>query len=145
MGQVENEAVKQIAHIGIAVHNLDESIPFYTNLLGLSLEKIEEVESEQVKVAFLKVGESRFELLEPMDESSAINKFLQKKGEGIHHIALEVDNIEQRLTDLKANGIQLIHEVPKQGANNSQIAFLHPKSTNGVLFELCQHNKGSES
>lgn len=135
---------KQIAHIGIAVHSIDKSIPFYTNLLGLSLERIEEVESEQVKVAFLKIGEARIELLEPLHESSAIYTFLQKKGEGIHHIALEVEQIEERLNELKQNGIRLINEQPKRGANDSQIAFLHPKSTNGVLFELCQHNKGSD-
>lgn len=141
MGQVdaEHKAPKQIAHIGIAVHNIDESLPFYTDLLGLTLEKTEEVTSEQVKVAFLKIGESRIELLEPLHEDSAINKFLQRKGEGIHHLALEVDNINVRLASLKANGIKLINEQAKQGANNSQIAFLHPKSTNGVLFELCEH------
>lgn len=134
-----NNAPKEIAHIGIAVNNIDQSIPFYTNLLGLTLEKIEEVESEQVKVAFLKIGNSRIELLEPLSESSAIYKFLQNKGEGIHHIAFEVDHINDRLANLKTNGIKLIHEQAKQGANDSQIAFLHPKSTNGVLIELCQH------
>lgn len=141
MGQTENvdHAPKQIAHIGIAVHNIDESLAFYTKLLGLSLEKVEEVESEQVKVAFLKIGEARIELLEPLSEKSAIHTFLHKKGEGIHHIALEVDQIDERLANLKANGIKLINEQAKIGANNSFIAFLHPKSTNGVLFELCEH------
>lgn len=136
----EKKAPKHIAHIGVAVHNIDESLPFYTELLGLTLEKVEEVESEQVKVAFLKIGESRIELLEPLSEASAIFTFLKKKGEGIHHLALEVDNIEQRLASLKENGIRLINEEPKLGANESQIAFLHPKSSNGVLFELCEHN-----
>lgn len=144
MGQSANtqNAPKKIAHIGIAVHNIEKSLPFYTTLLGLTLERVEEVESEQVKVAFLKIGESRIELLEPLSEASAIYTYLQKKGEGIHHIALEVDAIEERLSQLKDNGIRLIHDEPKKGANNSQIAFLHPKSTNGVLYELCQHNQG---
>jgi len=133
------QSPKKIAHIGIAVYNIEASIPFYTKLLGLTLEKTEEVESEQVKVAFIKIGESRIELLEPLSEQSAIHSFLEKKGEGIHHIALEVDQIDQRLIDLKQNGIRLINEQSKQGADNAQIAFLHPKSTNGVLFELSQH------
>src|SRR5690625_5046725 len=145
MGQdQEINTPKQIAHIGIAVNNIKDSISFYTDLLGLSLEKMEEVSSEQVKVAFFKIGESRIELLEPLSEQSPIHTFLQKKGEGIHHIALEVDDINQRLAQLKSSGIRLINEQPKSGANESQIAFLHPKSTNGVLFELCQHGKGSE-
>ena len=137
----EVETPKQIAHIGIAVRDVEASIPLYTNLLGMTLEKMEEVESEQVKVAFIKIGETRIELLEPLSEKSAIHSFLEKKGEGIHHIALEVDNIDERLEDLQKNGIRLINEQPKEGADNAQIAFLHPKSTNGVLFELCQHIK----
>src|SRR5690625_5655535 len=122
------QSPKKIAHIGIAVYNIEASIPFYTKLLGLTLEKTEEVESEQVKVAFFKIGESRIELLEPLSEQSPIHTFLQKKGEGIHHIALEVDDINQRLAQLKSSGIRLINEQPKSGANESQIAFLHPKS-----------------
>jgi len=137
----EVETPKQIAHIGIAVRDVEASIPLYTNLLGMTLEKMEEVESEQVKVAFIKIGETRIELLEPLSEKSAIHSFLEKKGEGIHHIALEVDNIDERLEDLQKNGIRLINEQQKEGADNAQIAFLHPKSTNGVLFELCQHIK----
>lgn len=133
------KAPKKIAHIGIAVHNIMDSLSFYTDSLGLTLENVEEVESEQVKVAFLKIGESRLELLEPISKESPIAKFLEKKGEGIHHIALEVDDIENRLNQLKTEGIRLINEQPKDGSNNSQIAFLHPKSTNGVLVELCQH------
>ncbi len=132
-------APEKIAHIGIAVHNIEDSLSFYKDLLGLTLENIEEVESEQVKVAFLKIGESRIELLEPISQESPIAKFLEKKGEGIHHIALEVNDIEKRLHQLKTEGIRLINEQPKEGSNNSQIAFLHPKSTNGVLVELCQH------
>lgn len=132
---------EKIAHIGIAVHSIEQSLPFYTDQLGLTLEKVEEVESEQVKVAFIQIGESRIELLEPLSEQSAIHKFLEKKGEGIHHIALEVDNIEKRLEQLKLNEVRLINEEPKSGANNAQIAFIHPKSTHGVLLELCQHNE----
>ena len=132
-------APEKIAHIGIAVYNIEDSLSFYKDLLGLTLENIEEVESEQVKVAFLKIGESRIELLEPISKESPIAKFLERKGEGIHHIALEVNDIEKRLHQLKTEGIRLINEQPKEGSNNSQIAFLHPKSTNGVLVELCQH------
>lgn len=136
----QSKSPKKIAHIGIAVRDIEASIPFYTNLLGMTLEKTEEVESEQVKVAFIKIGESRIELLEPLSEESAIHSFIEKKGEGIHHIALEVDDINHRLRDLQENGIRLIHSQAKQGADNAQIAFLHPKSTNGVLFELCEHS-----
>lgn len=136
----QTKAPKNIAHIGIAVRDVEASIPLYTNVLGMELEKIEEVDSEQVKVAFIKIGEARIELLEPLSEKSAIHNFLDKKGEGIHHIALEVEDINQRLKHLQEKGIRLINEQAKQGADNAQIAFLHPKSTNGVLFELCQHS-----
>lgn len=134
------QSPKKIAHIGIAVRDLEASIPFYTDLLGLTLEKLEEVDSEQVKVAFLKIGEARIELLEPLSEKSAIHTFLEKRGEGIHHIALEVEDINERLLHLKEHGVRLINEQAKAGANNAQIAFLHPKSTSGVLLELCQHS-----
>src|SRR5690625_2230705 len=123
------QSPKKIAHIGIAVYNIEASIPFYTKLLGLTLEMTEEVESEQVKVAFIKIGESRIELLEPLSEQSAIHSFLEKKGEGIHHIALEVDQIDQRLIDLKQNGISLINEQSKQGEDNAKKTFLNMKST----------------
>lgn len=147
MSHTSTEALskpEKIAHIGIAVQNIQNALPFYTDQLGLTLEKIEEVESEQVKVAFIRIGESRIELLEPLSEQSAIYKFLKKKGEGIHHIALEVSSIEKRLEDLKLNGIKLINEQPKIGGNNAKVAFLHPKSTHGVLYELCDHSTGSE-
>lgn len=140
----KKDNVKQIAHIGIAVKNLDEALPFYRDVLQMELEAIEEVESEQVKVAFLKVGETHLELLEPLDESSPIQSFINKRGEGIHHIALEVDNIEKRLADMRENGIKLINEQPKDGAGDAKIAFLHPKSTHGVLYELCEYKKGSD-
>lgn len=139
-----NEPPKKIAHIGIAVEKIEDALPFYTNALALDLEAIEEVESEGVKVAFLKVGDSRIELLEPLHEKSPIRSFLDKKGEGFHHIALEVEDIETRLGQLKNNGIKLIHEEPKQGAGMSQIAFIHPKAAHGVLFELCEPAEGSD-
>lgn len=134
---------KKIAHIGIAVKSLEATLPFYTDQLGLELAGIEEVESEHVKVAFLRIGESMIELLEPLNESSAIHTYLERRGEGIHHIALEVDHIEARLEQLKSEGIRLINEEAKLGANDSKIAFLHPKSSYGVLYELCEH-KGSD-
>lgn len=142
--QVVASQPEKIAHIGIAVKKMEHALPFYTNLLGLELEDVQEIESEAVKVAFLKIGESRLELLEPLNESSPIQQFLDKKGEGIHHIALEVDNIKARLNQFISQGIRLVNDEIKQGANNSQIAFIHPKSANGVLFELCQHGEGSD-
>lgn len=135
---MEKNPPKKIDHIGIAVKNLAESVKFYTEILGLKLQGYDTVESEQVRVAFIEIGETRIELLEPMSEESAIYKFIEKRGEGIHHIALTVDDIHDRLDGLKEKGVKLIHEVPKDGAHNSLIAFLHPKATNGVLLELCQ-------
>ncbi|WP_342662659.1 methylmalonyl-CoA epimerase [Halalkalibacillus halophilus] len=133
--------MNKISHIGIAVKDLESSRKFYEQDLNLEFEGTEIVESEQVKVAFYKIGESRFELLEPMSPESPIASFIEKRGEGIHHIALDVDDIKERLKHLRDNGIKLIHEEPKTGAHNSEIAFLHPKSTNGVLFELCQQKQ----
>ncbi|MEC5422317.1 methylmalonyl-CoA epimerase [Virgibacillus sp. C22-A2] len=135
---------KKIAHIGIAVKSIDSAINFYTDSLGMHVEAVEAVDSEAVKIAFLKIGESRIELLEALNDSSPIQKFIEKQGEGVHHIALEVDNIEERLARLKKEGLPLINKEPKQGAHNSQIAFIHPKVANGVLFELCQQAEGSE-
>lgn len=136
-------APEKIAHIGIAVQKIEQALPFYTTVLGLTLEKMEEIQSEGVKVAFLKIGDTRFELLEPLHDTSPINTFLQKRGEGIHHIALEVDNLESRLRQMKKEGVRLIDETPKVGANDSQVAFIHPKAANGVLMELCEHQKGA--
>ncbi|WP_084268783.1 methylmalonyl-CoA epimerase [Oceanobacillus damuensis] len=135
------EKPKKIAHIGIAVENIDNSLSFYTDALGLELEAVEQVETEGVKVAFINLGESRLELLEPLNDTSPIRRFLDKKGEGIHHIALEVDDIKTRLEQLIKQGVKVINEKPKPGANNSQIAFIHPKAASGVLFEICQHEK----
>ncbi|RKQ37733.1 methylmalonyl-CoA epimerase [Oceanobacillus halophilus] len=137
---------KKVAHIGIAVESIDHSIPFYTDSLGLPLEAVEEVESEGVKVAFIKIGETRFELLEPLNEESPIRKFLNKNGEGIHHVALEVDDIQSRIEYLKTSGIQLINDKAKPGAHNSKVAFIHPKAAGRVLFELCEYpEEGGEA
>jgi len=133
--------LKKINHLGIAVKSLETSIPFYRDQLGMTFEGTEEVTDQKVNVAFLQVGESRIELLEPTADDSPIAKFLEKKGEGVHHTAYEVDDIETALLDLKAKGIRLIDETPRKGAHNSLIAFLHPKSTGGVLTEICQTGK----
>lgn len=138
------ETPKRIAHVGIAVYSIDQVLPFYLDSLGLSVEKIETVDSERVKVAFLPLGESYIELLEPIDESSSVHRFLETKGEGVHHIALEVTHIEERIALLKKHGIQMINDKPAAGANNSQIAFLHPKSAYGVLYELSEHKEERE-
>ncbi|ATF12924.1 methylmalonyl-CoA epimerase [Brevibacillus porteri] len=136
-------APKKIAHIGIAVKSLEKTLPFYTEQLGLELVGTEIVESEQVQVAFLKIGESHIELLEPLSDESPIAKFMEKRGEGIHHIAFDVDDVAGRLATLKEQGVPLIHEVPKVGAHDALIGFLHPKAANGVLYELCQYPKES--
>ena len=129
--------MKKVDHIGIAVKNLDETIPYYTETLGLTLMKIEEVASESVRVAFIEAGNVKLELLEPLSEQSAIYTFIEKKGEGIHHIAFGVEGIEERMNDLRTKGVRILSEQPKAGAGGAQVAFLHPKSSYGVLFELC--------
>ena len=129
--------VKKVDHIGIAVKNLDETIPYYTETLGLKVLKIEEVASESVRVAFIDAGNVKLELLEPMSEQSAIHSFIEKKGEGIHHIAFGVEGIEERMNELREKGIRILNEQPKIGAGGAQVAFLHPKSSFGVLYELC--------
>lgn len=130
--------IKKIEHLGIAVKNIDESLKIYEKLLGTNCYKIEEVESEGVKTAFLQVGESKIELLEATNPSSPIAKFLSKKGKGIHHIAFDSSDINEDIKRLKSEGFELIHQSPKDGADNKKIAFLHPKSTDGILVELCQ-------
>lgn len=138
---METNAPKKIDHIGIAVKSLEESLPFYVDHLHLSLEGIEEVQSQGVKVAFLKIGESKIELLEPLHAESPIAKFIEKRGEGIHHIALGVSNIEGRIEQLKTDGITMIHNEPVKGAAGAKVAFLHPKSAGGILYELCEKTK----
>ncbi len=129
--------VKKIDHLGIAVHSIDQARDFYEKVLGLVCEKIEVVESQQVKTAFFAIGDTHIELLEPLSETSPIAKFLQKKGEGIHHVGYLTDDIEGCLTKARLAGVSLIHEEPVEGSGNKQIAFLHPKSTGGVLTEFC--------
>ena len=133
--------LSNIEHIGIAVKNLDESIKFYENILGLKCYSIEEVKDQKVKTAFFKIGQTKIELLESTETEGPIAKFIEKKGEGIHHIAYTVDNLNDALKELVSNGIQLIDVVPRKGAEYFNIAFLHPKSTNGVLIELCENLK----
>lgn len=130
--------IKSINHIGIAVKNLDESIELYKKLFQLTDIHKESVADQKVNIASFKIGAVIIELTEAMDESSPIHKFIEKRGEGIHHIAFESDAIESDLSRLKDSNINLINEIPKDGAHNMLIAFLHPKSTGGVLMELCQ-------
>lgn len=127
-----------IEHIGIAVKDLDESIRFYENVLGLQCYNIEEVEDQKVRTAFFQVGDTKIELLESTSEEGPISKYIEKKGEGIHHIAYAVENIEQKLKEAEENGVRLIDKQPRKGAEGLDIAFLHPKSTHGVLTELCE-------
>jgi len=129
---------KKIDHIGIAVQSIDEALPFYIQVLRLQLIAIEEVVSQGVKVAFLQVGESKIELLEPLSETSPVGKFIASRGQGIHHVAFGVTSIEERLHQIKQEGVKLIHEEPVTGAGGAQVAFLHPKSTGGVLYEFCE-------
>ncbi|MRG47714.1 methylmalonyl-CoA epimerase [Chitinophaga sp. SYP-B3965] len=128
----------KVEHIGIAVKSLTASIPLFEKLLNAPCYKKEEVASEGVTTAFFQQGDTKIELLESMKEDSAIAKFLEKKGEGVHHIAFEVTDIHAEMKRLEGEGFELIHKVPKRGADNKLVCFLHPKSTNGVLVELTQ-------
>jgi len=130
--------MKKIEHIGIAVSNLKESNVLFSKLFGKEPYKIEQVTSENVVTSFFQIGPNKIELLEGTSDQSPISKFIKKNGEGIHHIAFEVDDILNEISRLKEVGFDLIHEKPKKGADNKLIAFLHPKSSNGVLIELCQ-------
>lgn len=129
---------KKISHIGIAVENIEAALPFYRDVLGLEFEGTEVVVEQKVKVAFLVIGESRIELLEPTSPDSPVAKFLEKNGPGIHHLAYQVDGLEGRLASLKGEGVRLIDETPRMGAHHTRIAFLHPKASGGVLTELCE-------
>lgn len=128
----------KINHIGIAVTSLDAAIPFYRDSLGMSCAGIEEVAEQKVRVAMLRVGESMIELLEPTSGDSPVAKFIEKNGTGIHHIAYEVADVEAAIATLVATGARMIDEKPRNGAHDTRIAFVHPKSSNGVLTELCQ-------
>lgn len=130
--------MRKIEHIGIAVENLDEAIKIYEALLNTECYKVEEVTSESVKTAFFMVGESKIELLEATDPESPIAKYIAKRGKGMHHIAFDVESIEGEIKRLEKLGFQLIQKSPKNGADNKLIAFLHPKSSEGTLVELCQ-------
>ncbi len=131
--------ISHIEHLGIAVKSIEEALPYYEKVLGLECYNIETVEDQKVRTAFLKVGEVKLELLEPTCEESTIAKFIEKKGEGIHHLAFAVaDGVQNALAEMESNGVRLIDKAPRGGAENLNIAFLHPKSTQGILTELCE-------
>ena len=127
-----------IEHIGIAVKSLEESIPFYENILGLKCYAIEEVEDQKVRTAFFMIGQTKIELLESTDREGPIGKFIEKKGEGLHHLAFSVKNINENLKEAEQKGIHLVDKTSRKGAEGLDIGFLHPKSTHGVLIELCE-------
>ncbi|MFX1509185.1 MAG: methylmalonyl-CoA epimerase [Promethearchaeota archaeon] len=131
----------RIAHIGIAVKDADTALKLYRDVLGLEPSSVEIVETQKVKSVHIPIGDSSIELLESTSSEGVVAKFIEKRGEGIHHIAIEVDDIKAALTQMKAQGYQLIDETPRMGAENMQIAFVHPRSTNGVLLELCQSSQ----
>jgi methylmalonyl-CoA epimerase len=131
----------KIDHIGIAVKSLTEAAKVYENAMGLQVSGYDQVDDQGVRVAMLNIGESRIELLEPTGPDSPIEKFMSKRGEGIHHIAVRVDDIEQALERLKAAGVRLVDSAPRLGAHNTRVAFIHPSSTHGVLLELVQHGE----
>ena len=131
--------ITHIEHLGIAVKSLEESIPYYENILGLKCYSIEEVADQKVRTAFFKVGQTKIELLESTDPEGTISKFIEKRGEGVHHVAFAVNGVEGALAEAADKGVQLIDKAPRKGAEGLNIAFLHPKSTLGVLTELCEN------
>ena len=131
--------ITMIEHIGIAVKNLEASIKYYEDVLGLKCYAVEEVKDQKVRTAFFIIGQTKLELLESTEPSGPIGKFIEQKGEGLHHLAFKVNGLETILAEIGAKGIQLIDKKPRKGAENLSIAFLHPKSTNGVLTELCEN------
>ena len=130
--------LKKIDHIGIAVNSLDEALPYYRDLLGMAFKGIEEVAEQKVKVAMLEIGASKIELLEPTSPDSPVARFLEKNGPGIHHLAYEVADIAAAIAGLEREGARMIDRTPRSGAHGALIAFIHPKTSNGVLTELCQ-------
>jgi len=136
--------ISHIEHIGIAVKSIEESIKYYEEVLGLKCYSIEEVIDQKVKTAFFKVGQTKIELLESTSPDGPIGKYIEKKGEGIHHLAFHVNNLQGALDEAKNKGIRLVDEKPRGGAEGLDIAFLHPKSTNGVLTEFCEDNSESK-
>jgi methylmalonyl-CoA epimerase len=135
--------IKKIDHIGVVVNDIEEASKVYQQALGLSLAKIQERPDQAVTIAFLPTGESEIELVQPVTDDSSVAKFLQKRGEGIHHLCLEVDDIEETLADLQEKGLQLIDETPRTGPGGERFAFIHPKSTHGVLIELYEYPKST--
>ena len=133
--------VRKVDHIGVAVSNLEEALKVYTDVLGLRLHGTEVVEEQKVRVAFMPVGDTEIELLESTDPEGPIAKFIEKRGEGIQHIAFRVDDIEEALEQMRQQGVRLIDEKPRYGAGGARIAFLHPKATGGVLVELCERKE----
>ena len=131
--------ITHIEHLGIAVKSIEEALPYYEQVLGLKCYNIEEVADQKVKTAFFMVGQTKIELLEPTSEESAVAKFIEKKGEGSHHIAFAVPSVAEALAEVEAKGVKLIDKAPRGGAEGLNIAFLHPKSTCSVLTELCEH------
>ncbi len=129
--------ISHIEHIGIAVNSLDEAIPFYEEVLGLKCYAVEEVQDQKVKTAFFMAGQTKIELLESTDPEGPIGKFIEKRGQGVHHIAYAVDNVDNALSELESKGVRLIDQKSRKGAEGLNIGFLHPKSTLGVLTELC--------
>ena len=129
--------ISHIEHLGIAVKSIEEQLPYYEQILGVKCYNIEEVADQKVKTAFFRIGQTKIELLEPTSEDSTIAKFIEKRGEGIHHIAFAVPDVQNALDEAASKGIQCIDKVPRGGAEGLKIAFLHPKSTHGVLTELC--------
>ncbi|MGM9924949.1 MAG: methylmalonyl-CoA epimerase [Bacillus sp. (in: firmicutes)] len=136
--------IHRIDHIGIAVKSIEQSLAYYRDILGMKLEGCETVESQGVTVAFLDAGNTRIELLEPLSEESPVAKFISKRGEGVHHLALGVKDIQGRIDEVKEKGIRTIDDKPKNGAHQAKVAFLHPKSTGGVLFEFCERDEQGE-
>ena len=136
--------MKNVDHIGIAVKNIDESLNYYIDTLGLTLLGIEEVKNQKVRVAFIDAGNIKLELLEPTEENGPVAKFIEKKGEGIHHIAFGVADIRSRMVELRDKGVHLLSDEPKTGAGGAEVAFLHPKSSFGVLYELCEKRDKGE-
>lgn len=128
----------KIAHIGIAVKSIEKALPFYRDVLGLPVSAVVDTPAEGIKIAFINIGESNLELMEPLEAESAVGKFLEKRGEGIHHLAIKVDDIREALRKATQAGFQLIDAQPRTGAGGTLVAFVHPKSANGVLLELCE-------
>ncbi|MCX8117717.1 MAG: methylmalonyl-CoA epimerase [Desulfobacterota bacterium] len=134
--------LKKIDHIAIAVHNLEEAARFYQEVMGLTLSGVEVVTAQKTRVGFFKIGESNIELVQPTEPDSPLVKFLETKGQGIHHICFEVDDVESEVKAFLERGATMVDQKPRPGAHDSKVAFVHPKSTGGVLIELCEHPKG---